>query len=199
VTPYYEDGAVVIYHGDCAEVLPDIPDESVDIVVTSPPYNMGLTPGGNGRGMYKHTTSKGKRFHAGYDATGDDMDPDEYNAFHRAQLAEMWRITRLAVFWNHRPRVIHGHLQDPLGNDFGIPVRQRIVLDRGTGIDVSLRQFCTRGEYLYLFAKPAFILGRRRRVRHGRRVACRDRHGSTRPPGAARRMSQEVLDFGLSA
>lgn len=27
-----------LYHGDCMEVLPQLPDESVDLIVTSPPY-----------------------------------------------------------------------------------------------------------------------------------------------------------------
>lgn len=45
-------------------------------------------------------------------------------------------------------------MRDPLGNHFGIPLRQRIVWNRGTGIDVNLRAFCTRGEYIFFFAKP---------------------------------------------
>lgn len=36
--PYYEDEAVVIYHGDCREVLPALASESVDLVLTDPPY-----------------------------------------------------------------------------------------------------------------------------------------------------------------
>ncbi len=34
--PYYQDDAVVIYHGDCREILPEI--EVVDLIVTDPPY-----------------------------------------------------------------------------------------------------------------------------------------------------------------
>lgn len=34
--PYYENGGVTIYHGDCREVLPTL--EPVDLVFTSPPY-----------------------------------------------------------------------------------------------------------------------------------------------------------------
>lgn len=30
-------------HGDCLEVLRDIPDHSIDLVLTDPPYNIGLT------------------------------------------------------------------------------------------------------------------------------------------------------------
>lgn len=36
--PYYQDEAVAIYHGDCREILPLIPDKSVDLVLTDPPY-----------------------------------------------------------------------------------------------------------------------------------------------------------------
>src|SRR2546422_690724 len=30
-----------VIHGDCRKILPDLPSESVDLVVTSPPYNIG--------------------------------------------------------------------------------------------------------------------------------------------------------------
>ena len=163
--PYYQDGHVTLYHGEALDVMMAMPSESVDIVVTSPPYNMGLTPGGNGRGMYGHTTQKASRFtNDGYSEAGDDaMEPEEYAALRVAELWEMWRLARSSVWWNHRPRIIHGELADPLdelrryGHDLP-PVRQRITLARPTGIDVGLGHFCTRGEYLYLFAKPEFAL-----------------------------------------
>jgi len=36
--PYYQDGAVTIYQGDCREVLKQIEAESINCCVTSPPY-----------------------------------------------------------------------------------------------------------------------------------------------------------------
>lgn len=39
--PYYQDDAVIIYHADCRDILPQIPDKSIDLVATSPPYNVG--------------------------------------------------------------------------------------------------------------------------------------------------------------
>lgn len=164
-TPYYSDEFVTLHHGDALDVMLAMLGESVDIVVTSPPYNMGLTPGGNGRGLYGHTTQKAARFtNDGYSEPGDDaMDPEEYATLRIAELWEMWRISRSSVWWNHRPRIIHGEQIDPLEGfrRFGLehpPVRQRITLKRPTAIDVGVTHFTTRGEYLYLFAKPGFTL-----------------------------------------
>lgn len=36
--PYFQDDAVTIYHGDCREVLPQLP--KVDLVLTDPPYGI---------------------------------------------------------------------------------------------------------------------------------------------------------------
>jgi len=43
VEPYYLDKEYgqAIYCSDCREVLPYIPDKSIDIIITSPPYNVG--------------------------------------------------------------------------------------------------------------------------------------------------------------
>ncbi len=40
-TPYYEDDACVIYHGDCREVLPSLAEGSIDLLLTDPPYASG--------------------------------------------------------------------------------------------------------------------------------------------------------------
>ena len=44
-------GSATLYCGDCLEVMSEMSDECVDVTVTSPPYNMGLIPGGGGKGM----------------------------------------------------------------------------------------------------------------------------------------------------
>lgn len=42
--PYYDDGkGMVIYHGDCREILPTLP--KVDLVLTDPPYGIGRDGG----------------------------------------------------------------------------------------------------------------------------------------------------------
>ena len=37
--PYYEESGITIYHGDCREILPQLP--KVDLVLTDPPYGIG--------------------------------------------------------------------------------------------------------------------------------------------------------------
>lgn len=158
--PYWSDGQVTLYRGDCREVLlSNI--LSAQIVITSPPYNMGLVPGGNGRGMYRPgSNGKGGRFRDGYGQFGDDLPQEEYNTLHRRVLGLLWDLIPSdgAIFWNHRQRIEHGRARLPLDMDFGIPLRQVITWDRGTGIAPNLRHFTPVAEWIFLFAKPGFRL-----------------------------------------
>lgn len=38
--PYYQHAGITIYHGDCRDVLPALGRESIDLVVTDPPYGV---------------------------------------------------------------------------------------------------------------------------------------------------------------
>lgn len=40
MTPYYSDDSVTLYHGDCLNVLTEIERESVDVILTDPPFFM---------------------------------------------------------------------------------------------------------------------------------------------------------------
>lgn len=69
----FEDDRVVLYHGDCRRELAALPDDSIDAVVTDPPYE--LTSGGKGGFMGAH-----------WDATGV--------AFDRSMWEEVLRVLR---------------------------------------------------------------------------------------------------------
>ena len=163
--PYWSDGMCTLYLGDCelvlSEMLSELAHIDAQIVVTSPPYNMGLVPGGNGRGMYRPGASnKGGRFRDGYGEFDDALPQDEYDSLHRRVLGLLWDVIPDdgAIFWNHRQRIEHGKIRLPLGLDFGIPLRQVITWDRGTGIAPNLRHFTSVAEWIFLFAKPDFKL-----------------------------------------
>jgi DNA modification methylase len=40
--PYYEHAGITIYHGDCREILPSLQKDSVDLLVTDPPYGVNF-------------------------------------------------------------------------------------------------------------------------------------------------------------
>lgn len=54
--PYYDDGrGILIYHGDCREILPSLP--KVDLVLTDPPYGAGYAANpivGKGKSKSNH-------------------------------------------------------------------------------------------------------------------------------------------------
>lgn len=186
--PYWSDELVTLYQGDCETVLAQVPAMAAQVVVTSPPYNMGLQPGGNGRGMYRPAASrKGGRFRDGYGEFDDAMPQDEYDAMHRRILGLLWEVIPDdgAIFWNHRQRIEHGRARLPLGMDFGaVPLRQVITWDRGTGIAPSLRHFTPVAEWIFLFAKPDFKLADHGRSGLGdiwRLGMARDGHGHPAP------------------
>jgi DNA modification methylase len=164
--PYYADEAVTLHLGDCEQILADMLSEfaafEAHIVVTSPPYNMGLVPGGNGRGMYRPgASSKGGRFRDGYGQFNDAMPQDEYDDWQRRVLSLLWQVIPDdgAIFYNHRQRIEHGKVRLPLGMDFGEPtLRQIITWDRKTAIGPNLRHFAVVAEWVFLFAKPDFRL-----------------------------------------
>jgi site-specific DNA-methyltransferase (adenine-specific) len=75
-----------IYPGDCLDVMQDLPAESVDIIVTSPPYNIGVVYDEYGDKMtgenyleYWNRTVSGLR--------GDRRKPLAFNLIRRIKVA----------------------------------------------------------------------------------------------------------------
>lgn len=145
--------------GDCLEIMKQMPDKCIDLVVTSPPYNLKNSTGNgmkNGRG--------GKWSNAslinGYSHYNDNMPHDEYVRWQKECLTEMLRLIKDdgAIFYNHKWRVQGGLLQDrhDIVGDF--PVRQIIIWRRKGGINFNPGYFLPTYEVIYLIAKPKFKL-----------------------------------------
>ncbi len=144
---------------DCIELMNSLPQESISVVVTSPPYNLKNSTGNgmkDGRG--------GKWANAalinGYEDHGDDMPHSEYVEWQRNCLTAMMRVLRPdgAIFYNHKWRVQNGLLQDRADIVAGFPVRQIIIWKRKGGINFNAGYFLPTYEVIYLIAKPDFKL-----------------------------------------
>jgi len=61
-----------ILNGDCIEVMKTIPEGSVDLVLTSPPYGVNIA----------------------YDVHNDDMTPEEYLKFTKEWMTEAYRVLK---------------------------------------------------------------------------------------------------------
>lgn len=145
--------------GDVIEELRKFPDSSVDIVVTSPPYNLKNSTGNgmkNGRGG---KWSNAALIH-GYSTHNDNMPYDEYIKWQRDCLSEMMRVIHDdgAIFYNHKWRVQGGLIQDRHEIVDGFPVRQIIIWKRKGGINFNPGYFLPTYEVIYMIAKPDFKL-----------------------------------------
>lgn len=65
-----------IYNEDCLETMSRIHDNSVDLVVTSPPYNKGFYANKNAKQSKVWNTLNGRKI--AYDSFSDDMFPEDY-------------------------------------------------------------------------------------------------------------------------
>lgn len=145
--------------GDVLEVLRLMPDSSVDLIVTSPPYNIKNSTG-NGLKDGRGGKWENAKLKSGYSHYNDCMPHGEYIEWQRDCLKEMMRILPEdgAIFYNHKWRVQGGLLQDrhDIVNEF--PVRQIIIWRRKGGINFNPGYFLPTYEVIYLIAKPKFRL-----------------------------------------
>lgn len=146
--------------GDCLEMMKAVPDGSVDMVFTSPPYNLGTTSGGG----FPKGGSKGKwsggELADGYRTHSDNMPHKDYVAWQQAVLLECWRTLSDtgAIYYNHKPRVQSGVLQMPLELNPGLPLRQIVIWERNGGINFSPSFYLPTHEWVMILAKPGFRL-----------------------------------------
>lgn len=149
--------------GRCEDVMKTLPSESIDLVVTSPPYNLRNSTGNgmkDGRGGKWANAALIKGYE---DASfNDNMPHSEYVEWQRDCLTEMMRVLKPngAIFYNHKWRVQAGLLQDRTDIVTGFPVRQIIIWRRKGGINFNKGYFLPTYEVIYLIAKKDFILAK---------------------------------------
>ncbi len=151
-----------IINGDALDVMRRMPSKSIDVVITSPPYNL-LNSTGNG---LKQNTRTGKWKNAaiknGYASHDDNMPYDEYVAWQRECVGEMCRLIKDdgAVFYNNKNRVQGGLLENRgvIVEDF--PLRQIIIWKRAGAINFNPGYFLPTTEQIYLLCGREFRLSK---------------------------------------
>lgn len=145
-----------IHQGDCLELLKSLPDNSIDLVITSPPYNL--------KGL---KTTNGKKARMNRDAEWwDSIDYDGYDDNMPEPLYEKWQIELLdeiyrvlkesgSCMYNHKDRPINGTIVSPLTwlQHSKMNLRQIIVWDRKTSTNKSDNFFIPSTEYIYWLTK----------------------------------------------
>lgn len=148
-----------IHCADCLDLMRQMPPASVDLILTSPPYNLRNTTGGGvlrGGGKF----SAGRKIQNGYQCHDDAMPHADYVRWQRDCLSEMMRLIKPtgAIFYNHKWRVQNGLLQDRADIVGDLPVRQIIIWQRGGGINFNSNYFLPTYEVIYLIAGKDFKL-----------------------------------------
>lgn len=127
----------------------ELPDASVDVIITSPPYNLGdeeWPMGGHERV---------ERQGIGYE---DALADEPYQEWQLAVLDELYRVARpgASLFYNHKTRTRAGVLLHPmtwLAGVRGWTLRQEIVWDREVTHNHSATLFWPVDERVYWLTK----------------------------------------------
>ncbi|MBQ2879242.1 MAG: hypothetical protein IJE27_00950 [Anaerotignum sp.] len=145
--------------GDCLEAMKRMPTESIDLIITSPPYNLKNSTG-NGMKDGRGGKWENAALQNGYLEHSDNMPYNEYCQWQRKCLRQMMRLIKNdgAIFYNHKWRVQGGLLQDRSEIVKGFPVRQIIIWKRKGGINFNPGYFLPTYEVIYVIAKPDFKL-----------------------------------------
>ena len=132
---YRADARIVVYHGDVNAFLPQIPDECAQLIITSPPYNLG-----------KNYETK--------------VSIDEYLQTQAQAIAQLYRVLKTdgSLCWQVGNFVNQGEVFPldmyyyPLFKQYGFRLRNRIIWHFGHGLHASKR-FSGRYETLLWFTK----------------------------------------------
>jgi site-specific DNA-methyltransferase (adenine-specific) len=142
-----------IIHGDAFINLQKIESNSVDLVITSPPYNKNY--------WLRNRSQKGKRIIT-YNNFNDALEPNEYINQQREIIKELIRIIKPtgSIFYNHIDIFCkHTTIYPNYIHEF--PLKQIIVWDRGNTPKLDKSYFFPTTEWIFwikktIDAKPFF-------------------------------------------
>lgn len=75
---YYEEPDIILLHGDCLEILPHFEKDSIDLVLTDPPYGIGYIPQKHNSKQSRGNRNFGKDDMLHGDTGNLDFDPSPF-------------------------------------------------------------------------------------------------------------------------
>jgi site-specific DNA-methyltransferase (adenine-specific)/modification methylase len=144
-----------IFNESCIETMKRIPDGFVDVVITSPPYNMNLRIR-NGvycsRQIVKEISTK-------YEGFSDNLPIDDYYKFHSEVIRELLRISNL-IFYNIQ--IVTGSKRAffKMIGDFSDNLKEIIIWDKGNGQPAMQEQVLNRRSELILVFENDYPISR---------------------------------------
>ncbi len=118
----------IIYNENCSETIKKLPNNLIDAVITSPPYNMRLRIR-NGQYTVRENTEHFSKKYSQYD---DAMPIQEYYNFHVNILKQLLEKTKI-IFWNIQ--IVTGSKEAifKIIGELGEYIKDIIVWDKGYG------------------------------------------------------------------
>ena len=141
---------------DCLDGLASLPDNSVDVIITSPPYNKA---GYEGFIRKPHASDAWKQRNVDYrgDAANDFMPDDKYQEWQVSVLNECARVLKAdgSMFYNHKVRVAQHKASHPIEwiLKSKLIFRQQIVWDRGSSPAVAPIRYLPTTELIFWLTK----------------------------------------------
>lgn len=172
-----------VYFEDCIQGMQDrLDDNSVDLVFTSPPYNVSL----ESSHQYNENTD-GEMYE-------DSMSEAEYRSFINNVFDELCRVVKPSghIFWNVANDHSDGKVEPPwwMVEDMDLPLRSYIIWDKeNTGVgSMNMREgrYLSTWEPIYHFSEdPGALNGRRNWSVWRARQACDEsEHDTGQHPAA---------------
>lgn len=152
---YPNDFIDQVIQGDCLEIMKQMPDKCVDLVVTSPPYNM-RTRIRNGEYTERE---KSQHFSKKYSEFDDALSIGDYYSFHSQVIREMLRISPIAFI---NIQVVTGSKEAWFGliGDFNKEIKDIIIWDKGEGQPAMHDSVINRGYEMILVLESEPTAGR---------------------------------------
>ena len=140
----------IIYKEDCLITMSKIEDNSIDLIVTSPPYNKGYWS--SNRNMKNGFGTKSRRIE--YDGYDDCMLPSDYDDWQQKIITECLRILKPtgSLFYNHQP-IQKNHQEIFPKYIFDFPVKQTIIWNRKNTPKLDKSYFFPVIEYIFWVQK----------------------------------------------